>query len=807
VITKVIVPDVGATGGEVRLVAWLAREGERVTAGQPLFTVETDKALQDIEAFAGGYLRRVLAPVDAVVAPGTVVALLADAVDEPLDADEPSRPPRRQRHDRGPVPPRVPAAAAAPPRLPAVHEPPAEPATDDLSPARLLEMYRRMVLIRRYEDHLYRLFLQGLVPGTLHQCQGQEAAAVGVCFALRQDDVIFSTHRPVGHLLAKGASLPALTAEIWGKATGCAGGKGGQMHLQDLSVGAPPSNAVVGANVPIATGAALGFRLRGLDRVAVSFFGDGAANVGAVHEGMNLAAVKAAPVVFVCENNLYAASTPLALASKVTDIAGRAAAYGIPGHTVDGMDVVAVHRSAAEAVARARAGGGPTLLEYKTYRYPGHSRGDPGNYRSKQEVEDWRRRDPIPHCRRLLAERFDQTVFDRIEEECQAEVEAAVRSAQDSPEPPAAAAAGPVFAPREAPLLPSPLGGEGSGVRGRSARRLTMAEALRDGLAVALRGDPTVFLLGEDLGVPGGFGGGFTVTLGLAEEFGHERVMDTPISEAAIVGAAVGAAMTGMRPVAEMQYGDFVFGAMDQVVNQAAKMHYMSDGRVSVPLVLRLPVGASQRGAQHGQSTEAYFLHTPGLKVVCPSNPYDAKGLLLAAIRDRNPVVFLEHKLLYGGKGGRKETASVDLTADVPADDYEVPLGTVAVRRPGSDLTILANMLMVHRTLEAADRLAREGIDAEVIDVRCLVPLDLETLRASAEKTGRVLIVEEDNLTGGWGAEVAARLGECAFGYLDAPITRLAAPDTPLPCAPTLERAYVPSVDHITAAARELLDA
>src|SRR5215831_2928515 len=213
-----------------------------------------------------------------------------------------------------------------------------------------------------------------------------------------------------------------------------------------------------------------------------------------------------------------------------------------------------------------------------------------------------------------------------------------------------------------------------------------MAEALRAAMRLAMRQDPSVFLLGEDLGVAGGFGGGFTVTLGLSEEFGHERVMDTPISEIAIVGAAIGAAMMGMRPVAEMQYGDFVFCAMDQVVNQAARMSYMSNGQVKVPLVLRLPVGASGRGAQHGQCSEAWFLHTPGLKVVCPSNPYDAKGLLLASIRDGNPVVFLEHKLLYGGKGGRKEQAAMDLAAEVPAGDYEVPLGTVAVRRAGSDL-------------------------------------------------------------------------------------------------------------------------
>lgn len=340
----------------------------------------------------------------------------------------------------------------------------------------------------------------------------------------------------------------------------------------------------------------------------------------------------------------------------------------------------------------------------------------------------------------------------------------------------------------------------------RHEREMTMAEALREAMRLAMEEDPTVILIGEDIGVEGGFGGGFTVTLGLAEQFGRQRVIDTPISETAIVGAAVGAAMTGMRPIAEMQYGDFVFCAMDQVINQAAKMCYMSNGQVSVPLVLRLPVGATGRGAQHSQSSEAYFMHTPGLKVVCPSNPYDAKGLLYAAIWDENPVIFLEHKLLYGGKGGRKEKTSLDPIMAVPEEAYEVPLGSLAVRREGQDVTILANMLMVHRALEAAEILAQDGISAEVIDIRCLVPLDLKTLEGSVKKTNRVLIVEEDNLTGGWGAEVAARLGQELFYYLDAPIHRVAAPDTPVPTAQSLETAYLPNVGKILEAVNLLMD-
>ena len=301
----------------------------------------------------------------------------------------------------------------------------------------ILEIYRRMVRIRQFEDRLYQMFLQGLVPGTLHQYQGQEAIASGVCVALRPDDVVFSTHRPVGHAIAKGVPLPGIAAELWGKATGCAGGKGGQMHMVDAAVGFPPSSAVVGSNIPMATGAALGFKLRGLDRVAVSFFGDGASNTGAFHEGINLAAVKDAPVIFVCENNQYAASTHISLAMRISDIADRAKAYGIPGSVIDGMDAIAVYQSASQAVARARNGAGPTLLEYKTYRFMGHSRGDPGGYRTKQEVDQWRSRDPIQRLQNALIAQYSQPAgsLDQIEQDILAEVDAAIQFAQASPDP------------------------------------------------------------------------------------------------------------------------------------------------------------------------------------------------------------------------------------------------------------------------------------------------------------------------------------------------------------------------------------
>jgi pyruvate dehydrogenase E1 component beta subunit len=332
-----------------------------------------------------------------------------------------------------------------------------------------------------------------------------------------------------------------------------------------------------------------------------------------------------------------------------------------------------------------------------------------------------------------------------------------------------------------------------------------MVEALREALREEMRRDERVILIGEDIGVEGGFGGAFTVTLGLAEEFGHRRVMDTPISEAAIAGVSAGAAVGGLRPVADVQYGDFLFIAMDQLANQAAKLRYMSGGKISVPMVMRAPVGATTRGAQHGQSLEGFFMHVPGLKVACPSNPYDGKGLLKTAIRDDNPVIFFEHKLLYGSKGARKEAGGIEVLAYVPEEEYLIPFGQAKTARAGRDVTIVANLLMVHRSLQAAGILAESGIEAEVIDVRTLVPFDWEAVGESVRRTRKLIIVEEDNLTGGWGAEVAARVGDRCFGHLDAPIRRIAAPDTPVPFAPVMERFYIPSTEKIVAVAQELV--
>ena len=335
--------------------------------------------------------------------------------------------------------------------------------------------------------------------------------------------------------------------------------------------------------------------------------------------------------------------------------------------------------------------------------------------------------------------------------------------------------------------------------------KLSIAEALRQAIREEMLRDERVFCIGEDIGIEGGWGGAFTVTLGLSEEFGHNRIIDTPISEIALCGMAIGAAVAGMRPIADVQYGDFLFCMMDQLANEAPKLRYMSGGQVSVPMVMRAPIGSTRRGAQHAQSLQAFFTHVPGLKIVAPSTAYDAKGLLKSAVRDGNPVVFFEHKLLYGSKGPRKVEGALSAIGEVPDEEYLVPIGKGVIRREGKHATIIAIHRMLYTVFDAAESLAKNGVEVEIIDPRTLVPLDKDLIYDSIRKTGRLIIVEEDNLTNGWGAEIAALAADEVFEWLDAPIKRVAAPDVPAPFAPVLEYEYLPNEEKIIAAVEEIL--
>ena len=661
----------------------------------------------------------------------------------------------------------------------------------DLSADQLLEVYALMWRIRYFEETVLDLFNKGHIRGTAHLYIGMEAVAAGTRAAMGPDDFLASTHRGHGHSLAMGLDPKLMMAELLGRGDGYCKGKGGSMHVACLALGMLGADAVVGANAPITTGAALAARLKGEDRVGISFFGDGAASQGVVLEALNIAAVAKLPVVFICENNQWALSTSIQATLSVPDVATRAQGFGLPSAIVDGQDALAMHAAAQEAVTRARAGGGPTLIEAKTYRFHTHSAFATKDPRAADEVAFWKSRDPIEI---LGAKLLDGGVLNADEAEALRAHEAALaQEAADfavaSPYPAPEEALTDVFLPAETESYSEP----GHPATDAGVRQINMVEALNEALHEEMERDPTVFIMGEDIGNIGGL---FGVTGGLLERFGEERIREMPIAEPGYTGVGVGAAIAGAHPIVEIQVMDFLSLTMDQLANHAAKLRYMTGGQASVPMVLR---GVVMTGiglaAQHSQSLEAWVAHIPGLKVIMPSTPYDAKGLLKSAIRDGNPVVCFEKRLLYAATG------------PVPQEEYLVPFGQAAVRRTGDDLTIVGSGLSAQMAIEAAETLAAEGIEAEVIDLRTLVPLDMDTIMESVAKTHRVIVANDGYRNCGFAAEVMARIMEQGFDYLDAPIMRVTSEDVPIPCSEALEQVALISAEKIATTARELLEA
>ena len=641
---------------------------------------------------------------------------------------------------------------------------------------RLLEMYRRMRRIRRFEERASDLYKATEIPGFLHLSIGQEASAVGACWPLGPRDGITSTHRGHGHVLAKGLDSASMMAELMGKEAGTCHGRGGSMHIADPGLGIYGANGIVGAGLPIAAGVATAAKLRAAGDVVVAFFGDGAVAQGMFHEAVNLAAVWDLPVVFLCENNHYSEFSPEAEQHRAP-LSARAAGYGIEYQHVDGNDVLAVAQTMTGIVARLRAGGGPVLLEAETYRWHGHYEGDPERYRPAEEVAAAKERDPLLVARRQL----DAAAADAVDEEIDKEIEAAVDWARSLPEPAPETLHDYVSAPRVPIPEPAPLPADAEIFRSMDAVRLALEHELT--------ADPSVFVAGIDVGAGGNV---FGLTRGLAQAF-PGRVRDTPISESAVVGTAVGAAMAGMKPVVEIMYMDFIGVCLDMLLNQAAKLRFMTGGRASMPLVVRTQFGAGRSsGSQHSQSLEAILAHIPGLTVVMPSNPADTYGLLRAAIQDPNPVVFVENRLQYGLKGPK------------PPADHLIPLGKAKVVREGTDITLVSWSRMVQDALAAAELLAGEGISVEVIDLRTISPLDRETVLASLAKTNRLVIAHEAVRDFGVGAELAAMAVDEGFWHLDAPVTRVAPPPVPAPYAPSLERVWLPSRDTIAETLRRI---
>jgi 2-oxoisovalerate dehydrogenase E1 component len=734
-----------------------------------------------------------------------------------------------------------------------------------IEPSRRTLRYAFMKLAREFDARFEAMLLTGRV-SKWYSAIGNEAVTVPAGLALEPGDVLCSLHRDVGAILAcyldparafpgcglgdgdgrrpePEALLERLARQMLGRAGSFSEGIERSYHYGYFA----PARGLLhvgmishlGAMIPVAAGCAFALKKHGTDRVAINFIGEGGTSTGDFHEGLNLAAVWKLPLVLVVENNRYAFSTPARNQYACLQLADRGPGYGIPAETVDGNDPDAMARALEIAIARARTGKGPTLLEAMVGRLRGHAEGD-GSMKvvPAAELALYQAQDPVPgYASRLEAEGdLDAEARARLDARARSLVEAAIESALAAPAPDPAVALRPVFATRRgAAVLPGPEPPEDLEATVLTARapgqephipddeplaeedeELLVAEpeqgtaamaaftgsaedALRgeltylDAIHVALREemerDPTVVLLGQDIGA---FDGAFRATRGLWVRW-PERVLDTPISESGTLGLAAGAALMGYVPVVEMQFADFVACGFNQIVNVLAKLYYRFER--PCPVVVRLPAGGGVgAGPFHSQNPEAWFTHVAGLKVVCPATAADARGLLKSAIRDPNPVIFLEHKYLYR-RIKERLTRGSGLT----------PIGRARVARFGRDLTIVSWGAQVWTALEVAHELDAEGIEVEVVDLRTLVPFDEETVLASVAKTSRALIVHEAQLTGGFGGEVAARIADGAFAWLDAPVRRLAYPDRPSPYARALEQALLPDKDRLLAAARELL--
>ena len=672
----------------------------------------------------------------------------------------------------------------------------AAPRTAALDAPDALALYRALVLPRVIEEKMLNLLRRGQLSKWFSGI-GQEAVSVGLTAALRPDDWILPVHRNLAVFTGRGLDLAVLFRQLLGRAGGYTGGRDRTFHFGVLDHHVVGMISHLGAMAPVADGLALAARLRDEPRVAAVLVGDGATSEGDVHEAMNLAAVWKLGVVFVIENNHWGLSTPASDQYACADLADRAAGYGMPGEVVDGNDVVAVREAVAQAAERARSGRGPALLECKTFRMRGHEEASGNDYVPAEQLAAWVGRDPIARFEaRLDAEGppgLGPDERNALRAEIRDEVDRLVADALADAQP-ASTPDGElvrVHAPpaplRRAPIAATPGDGRadgevrrdadaGAGPGDLGAEEGRYLDAVRDGLRTALAADDRVVLIGQDIA---GYGGVFKATEGLADEFGLERVRNTPIIESGAIGAALGLALDGFRPVVEMQFGDFVTCGFNQLVNNVATTRYRWGA--AVPLVVRLPVGGGLgAGPFHSQNVEAWFCHVAGLKVVAPATPADAKGLLLAALDDGNPVLVLEHKRLYRSARG-----------PIPAGHHVEPLGRGRIARPGRDATVVTYGAGVAWAVDAADALAAEGGgEVEVVDLRSLRPWDRDLVLDSVERTSRALVLHEAPLTGGFGAEIAATIGTEAFMHLDAPVARVGGLDTPIPFAPPLESVW-----------------
>jgi len=654
------------------------------------------------------------------------------------------------------------------------------------------QFYRSLYRIRRVEEEVAKVYPTDKIKSPVHLSIGQEAVSVGICEALQPDDVVFGTYRSHALYLAKGGDLNKMVAELYGKATGCAKGKGGSMHMIDLAANVMGSSAVVGTTIANAIGYAYALKHQPQDSIVVSIFGDGAVDEGVFAESINWAALKKLPIIFVCENNNYAIHTHQRDRQKLDNICDRARSYGIPAEKIEDNDTLTIYEKIGAAAKALRNGEpGPFFFECMTYRWKEHVGPNEDyhlGYRTKEEAEPWIKNDQV----KRLADLVELEERQKIEAEVEAEIKSAFEFAEASPFPEAPELFKDVFKESEEANQAKPLSiAERPAANAASERTLSYVEAVREATDLEMDRDASVIIFGLDVDDPKAIQG---TTKGLPAKYGNERVFGTPLSEDAMTGAAIGMALAGLKPIHVHIRMDFLMLSMNQLVNMAAKMHYMYGGQVSVPLVVRAMIGKSWgQGAQHSQGLYSFFMHVPGLKVVAPTTPYDAKGCLIAAIRDGNPVIYVEHRILHFQKG------------PVPESAYTVLPGKARITAVGKDITLVGISYMQIECLRAQRYLEEVGISAEVIDPIWLSPLDIDTITESVRKTGKLCVVDSDWTACGASAEIIAQVTERLQGLCDVRVRRLGFAPVTCPTTPSLEAHFYPNGRTIAGAAYELV--
>jgi pyruvate dehydrogenase E1 component beta subunit/2-oxoisovalerate dehydrogenase E1 component len=655
-----------------------------------------------------------------------------------------------------------------------------------LDAAHVRELLHTMLRIRMFEEKCAEAYTQEKIRGFLHLYDGEEAIAAGIIPLLEDQDRLVATYREHGHALARGVPMGAVLAEMYGKANGCAGGRGGSMHLFDADRNFYGGNAIVGGGLPLAVGLALADRMQGTDAATACFFGEGAVAEGEFHESLNLAKLWGLPVLFVCENNGYAMGTRLDLTEAEIDIAAKARSYAITSEVVDGMDVVAVEAAARRALQTIAETGKPYFLECRTYRFRAHSMFDAQLYRPKEEVAEWREKGPIVRFQTwaMKSGLLHEGDVAQIKSEIAAEIADAVAFAESGTDEPVATLTDHVMSADrpDPPDVPAP----------DKMIETTYRDAVKAAIYDAMTRDDRVFLMGEDVGH---YGGCYAVSKGLLDQFGPDRIRDTPLSESGFTGAGIGASIAGMRPIVEVMTVNFSLLALDQIMNTAATLRHMSNNQWAVPVVIRMATGAGkQLAAQHSHSLEGWYAHIPGLRILAPATLEDARGMLWTALQDPDPVLIFENVMLYNRKGELAENAG------------GVDIDRAVIRRAGTDISLITYGGSLFKTLDAAEALAKDGINAEVIDLRSLRPLDMDTILGSVCRTHRALIVDEGWRSGSLAAEIGMRLAEDAFYELDAPLARVCSAEVPIPYAAHLEQAAIPQVETIVVAVKKVME-